>query len=274
MRKLLAWIDENMCRGLGKGPGRWAERRVIVFTEYEDTRRWLERLLREAIARTEQAEQRIATFTGATPADRREQIKEAFNASPREHPLRILIATDAAREGLNLQRHCRDLFHFDLPWNPSRLEQRNGRIDRKLQPARQVFCRSFIYSQRPEDRVLKRLVEKTETIRRQLGSAAPVLEERVAELLARGIRRRDIDRLETEIDHVQQDDRQLRAREDLAPVREADKRLVRGPRSAAQPPRSLAEVGRRRSHPTLPRHHLRPGPCRVTAVAATRPPSR
>jgi SNF2 family DNA or RNA helicase len=69
-------------------------------------------------------------------------------------PLRILLCTDAAREGLNLQRHCRDLVHFDLPWNPSRIEQRNGRIDRKLQPAPEVFCRYFFYPQRSEDRVL------------------------------------------------------------------------------------------------------------------------
>ncbi|MEJ2539320.1 MAG: helicase-related protein [Gemmatimonadota bacterium] len=42
--------------------------------------------------------------------------------------LRYLVATDAAREGINLQAHCYNLFHFDVPWNPSRLEQRNGRI--------------------------------------------------------------------------------------------------------------------------------------------------
>ena len=51
--------------------------------------------------------------------------------TPRATPLRILLATDAAREGLNFQAHCTDLFHFDLPWNPGRIEQRNGRIDRK-----------------------------------------------------------------------------------------------------------------------------------------------
>jgi superfamily II DNA/RNA helicase len=58
--------------------------------------------------------------------------------TPRDEPLRILVCTDAAREGINLHAHCADLFHFDLPWNPSRLEQRNGRIDRKGQPAAQV----------------------------------------------------------------------------------------------------------------------------------------
>jgi hypothetical protein len=45
------------------------------------------------------------------------------------------------------------LIHIDLPWNPARLEQRNGRIDRKLQPSPEVWCRYFLYRQRPEDRV-------------------------------------------------------------------------------------------------------------------------
>jgi hypothetical protein len=45
---------------------------------------------------------------------------------------------------LNFQAHCADLFHFDLPWNPGRIEQRNGRIDRKLQPAEEVRCHSGV----------------------------------------------------------------------------------------------------------------------------------
>jgi hypothetical protein len=70
-----------------------------------------------------------------------------------------------------------------------------------------VHCRYFVYVQRPEDRALRRLVEKTETIRKQLGSAAPVLETRITELLARGIGRKDVDQLETEIEHIQEDER-------------------------------------------------------------------
>jgi superfamily II DNA/RNA helicase len=58
-------------------------------------------------------------------------VKRAFNTDPDVEPLRNLICTDAAREGINLQSYCSDLIHFDLPWNPSRLEQRNGRIDRR-----------------------------------------------------------------------------------------------------------------------------------------------
>ena len=227
VRHLTDWIEREMVPGLQQGGQVWTERRVLIFTEYEDTRRWLERLLSEAVVHTERAEDRIAIFSGSTPTDRREDIKRAFNTPPDDHPLRILIATDAAREGLNLQRHCRDLFHFDLPWNPSRLEQRNGRIDRKLQPAARVYCRYFIYAQRPEDRVLRRLVEKTEIIRKQLGSASPVIETRISELLAGGIDRQNADRVVAEIDRIEQSDKEHRARDDLEPVREADARLAR-----------------------------------------------
>src|SRR5436305_12728724 len=82
--------------------------------------------------------------------------------------------------------YCSDLIHFDLPWNPSRLEQRNGRIDRKLQPAKQVFCRYFRYEQREADIVLDALVRKTEVIQTQLGSAGQVIEKRITTRLAEG----------------------------------------------------------------------------------------
>ncbi|WP_442946258.1 helicase-related protein [Nostoc sp. 'Peltigera membranacea cyanobiont' 232] len=93
-------------------------------------------------------------FIGGDMNERREAIKSAFNADPARHPLRILIATDAAREGVNLQNNCADLFHFDVPWNPSRMEQRNGRIDRKLQRSPVVHCYYFVLPQRTEDKVL------------------------------------------------------------------------------------------------------------------------
>jgi Helicase conserved C-terminal domain/SNF2-related domain len=176
---LVEWIRRHMMQD-----GRWNERRLILFTEFEDTRRWLERRLLEALDGTDRIDERVGVFTGATGTDRREAVKRAFNADPAVEPLRILICTDAAREGINLQTHCHDLIHVDLPWNPSRLEQRNGRIDRKLQPAEQVFCRYFRYAQREEDIVLEALVWKTERIRTQLGSAGQVIEERIAARLA------------------------------------------------------------------------------------------
>jgi len=75
---------------------------------------------------------------------------------------------DIAAADVRLRRR---LTTFRPAWNPSRLEQRNGRIGRKLQPASEVVCRYFVYGQRPEDHVLAALVRKTETIREQLGSA-------------------------------------------------------------------------------------------------------
>ena len=194
IREIVAWIDRHMCPVLsppGGAPLRWTDRRLIVFTEYEDTRRYVELRLREAVAHSDCADERIAAFSGATPPRRREEIKHAFDTEPADRPLRILVATDAAREGLNLQRHCRDLFHFDLPWNPARLDQRNGRIDRKLQPAGKVVCRYFVFRQRPEDRVLDTLARKGARIREELGSAATVLDDRAAARIGKEGLRRD-----------------------------------------------------------------------------------
>lgn len=197
VRKLIEWIREKLCPR-----GKWNETRVLIFTEYEDTLRALRQQLEAALQGTDRAEQRIEVYHGPTPAARRQEIKQAFNADPKKHPVRILLATDAAREGLNLQTHCCHLFHFDVPWNPSRMEQRNGRIDRKLQPSPIVYCHYFVYKQRPEDRVLKALVRKTEIIKKELGSLSQVIEGKLAKTLTeRGIRRADVDRLEMEIEN-------------------------------------------------------------------------
>ncbi len=97
-------------------------------------------ILEQAIEGTERADERIEVIDGLTRGDRRKEIQRRFNTDPARDPLRILLATDAAREGLNFQAHCTDLFQFDLPWNPGRIEQRNGRTDRKLQPASEGHC--------------------------------------------------------------------------------------------------------------------------------------
>lgn len=194
IRALVAWLQTHCCPAirLPGGPSTtasttWSPIRVLIFTEWEDTARYLQQMLSAAIDGTDAADRRIAIYRGSTPAERREEIINAFNSDPATEPLRILIATDAAREGLNLQAHCHNLFHFDLPWNPGRLEQRNGRIDRKLQPSPQVLCHYFVHTQRPEDRVLKVLVEKTDRIARELGSLSQVLESKIDKILKSGI---------------------------------------------------------------------------------------
>lgn len=230
VRFLIEWIREHMCPG-ARLPGQprtaenaaWSDLRVLIFTEYEDTKRYLVNVLRSAIIGTDRDEQRIEVFHGSTPPDKRDQIKRAFNKPPAEHPVRILIATDAAREGLNLQAHCWNLFHFDVPWNPSRLEQRNGRIDRKLQgnPEGFVNCHYFFYTDRPEDNVLKALVRKTKTIRAELGSLSLVLEERLAKSLRGGIRQAEAARMADDIDQAGLDDeRQSVAGQELEATRQ------------------------------------------------------
>lgn len=188
VRYLIDWIRKNMFSEAGPDPAKWNDLRILVFTEYEDTLRYLRQQLTAAFGETDQGERRIEVFHGPTPQDRREEIKRAFNADPAQHPVRILLATDAAREGLNLQTHCWNMFHFDVPWNPARLDQRNGRIDRKLQNNPQVYCHYFVYAQRAEDRVLQALVRKTETIKRELGSLSQVIEGKLADTLSKGIR--------------------------------------------------------------------------------------
>ncbi len=242
---LIDWIEQQMCPNLRTGGRAWSPTRLLIFTEWEATRRYVERKLRAAIAHTDQAEARIAIYSGEVQSQkRREELKRAFNAPPDDHPLRILIATDAAREGINLQRHCHDLVHFDLPWNPSRLEQRNGRIDRKLQPSPIVTCRYFVFPQRPEDRVLDALVRKSETIRQQLGSMAQVLETRTVTMLSGGIRQRDADRLANEITTLNDGEREATIREELEDVRERHQMLRQNiDRLRRQIERSEATVG-------------------------------
>jgi hypothetical protein len=212
IRELLAWLREHLCAGI-PAPGetavagaRWTDRRVLIFTEYTDTKRYLLEQLQRAIAGTDRAEQRIGQFHGGMGDEAREEIKRAFNANPQKHPLRILIATDAAREGINLQNHCADLFHFDVPWNPSKMEQRNGRIDRKLQREKIVRCHYFLLPQRAEDRVVEILVKKTDTIQRELGTISPVLIRNVEKLLSPGISHAEADALVKAIDNADKAD--------------------------------------------------------------------
>jgi hypothetical protein len=191
---LLEWIRAHQCPavqvGGAEGRGaqlRWTDRRVLIFTEYGDTKRYLKSLLEAAIGGTHRADERIMDFHGGMSDDQREEVQRAFNGPPDEHPVRILIATDAAREGVNLQGHCADLFHMDVPWNPARMEQRNGRIDRTLQPSPEVRCHYFYYPDRAEDIVLQKLVGKVETIQSELGSLGSVVMERLSGVMERGI---------------------------------------------------------------------------------------
>ena len=142
---------------------------------------------------------------------------------------------------MNFQAHCTDLFHFDLPWNPGRIEQRNGRIDRKLQPAPEVRCHYFVLPQRVEDRVLEVLVAKTETIKKELGSLSKVIDDDIERRLGQGIRHRDADQLAREIEEADIDaDKKRFVTEELETARERQEGL----KAQIERCRGLLEVSR------------------------------
>ena len=159
------------------------DERLIVFTEYKTTLDYLTRRLRERYP-----EERVLTLFGAGGAegmgeDDREAVKSAFNDPGAA--VRILVATDAASEGLNLQRTARRLLHYDCPWNPSRLEQRNGRLDRYGQ-GRDVSIHHFLSEGDPDLKFLARLVEKANEMRDDLGSVNEVFDRAVHRRLVLG----------------------------------------------------------------------------------------
>jgi hypothetical protein len=123
VERLLEWLTGEVKPG-----GIWNDERVILFTEYRDTQIWLQKMLIMAgLGKPE----RLALIQGGMDDEDRERIKAAFQAAPGpQNKLRILLATDAASEGIDLQNYCHRLVHIEIPWNPNRLEQRNGRIDR------------------------------------------------------------------------------------------------------------------------------------------------
>jgi hypothetical protein len=207
---LLQWMRANQCAAatLERAPSSsgsaaknisrtWTDRRVLIFTESVETKRWLRQLLEAAFRHTDRGDERIAELHGAMADDEREVVQRAFNGPASQFPVRVLIATDAAREGVNLQGGCADLFHFDIPWNPARMEQRNGRIDRTLQPEPEVRCHYFRYRERREDMVLQTLVEKVATIQDELGSLGTVIQNRLAAALeAEGIGMKAVEAIE------------------------------------------------------------------------------
>lgn len=204
---LINWLKQTLRPG-----GQWNEERVIIFTEYRATQKWLFDLLaREGFAE----EGRLEMIYGGMPNEQREPIKAAFQAHPQESKVRILLATDAASEGVNLQNHCSKLIHFEIPWNPNRMEQRNGRVDRHGQKAAEVQIHHFVgkgfdtasTSGRVGDleadlEFLMRAALKVETIREDLGKVGPVIANQVEEAMLGRRTRLDTTRAEQDAEPV------------------------------------------------------------------------
>lgn len=186
---ILRWLDDHL-----KTDGRLNDKRVILFTEYRATHSWLH----EILTSRGWGGERLMVLHGGMDRDDREKVKAAFQAHPSVSPVRILLATDAASEGIDLQNHCNYLIHIEIPWNPNVMEQRNGRIDRHGQKERTVFIwhpagkgvdkGTAVPGVRPGDldgdhEFLMRAVLKVENIRQDLGCVGPVIAQQIEEAM-------------------------------------------------------------------------------------------
>ncbi len=183
-RAIIDWLEAHL-----KTNGRWNDKRVILFTEYLDTHSWLKTIL----AHHGFGGDHVMDLHGALNSQEREEVKAAFQTSPQHSPVRILLATDAAAEGIDLQNHCNYLIHVEIPWNPNVLEQRNGRIDRHGQREKDVFIwypvgrgfdRTRMEGELPKNiagdaEYLMRTALKVDTIREELGCMGDVLQSEV-----------------------------------------------------------------------------------------------
>jgi hypothetical protein len=142
-----------------KDPLRLGQGRVLVFTRYKDTLAYLLERLGQALP------QPVFGIHGEMSEREREEVLLAFAQKQQA----VLVATDVFSEGLNLQHYAARLMHYDLPWNPNRLEQRNGRIDRFGQPEPKVHIRTLYYQRSFDVAVFRLLLQKAERIRQELG---------------------------------------------------------------------------------------------------------
>ncbi len=147
---------------------------VLIFTQYTDTMDFLREQLRQVYG------SQVACYSGrggevwngiAWVAATKEEIKNAFRQG---EAIKILLGTEAASEGLNLQT-CGVLINYDLPWNPMRVEQRIGRIDRIGQVHNEVWIRHYFYEGTVEARVYRSLEDRIGWFEEVVGELQPIL---------------------------------------------------------------------------------------------------
>ena len=132
------------------------DEKLLIFTEHRDT-------LDSLATRLEEKGYTVATIHGSMDVDSRKQAQRQFRTRAK-----IMVATDAAGEGINLQ-FCRYLINWDIPWNPNRLEQRMGRIHRYGQ-ADDVWVYNLVAQNTREGVVLEKVLSKMDVMREQMGS--------------------------------------------------------------------------------------------------------
>ena len=178
---ICAWIKSNL-----KEQSKWNNQRVILFTEYRTTQQWLEKILTEK----GYGGDRLTIINGGMDQEEREEVKAAFQTNPNDSEVRILLATDAASEGIDLQNYCNCLIHLEIPYNPNIMEQRNGRIDRHGQKASEVLIWHPVDAGDGQgdavgghkDDILRAL-RKLESMREDMGSVNPVIAPQMSGLI-------------------------------------------------------------------------------------------
>ncbi|MEB3288923.1 MAG: helicase-related protein [Leptolyngbya sp.] len=143
----------------------------IIWCRYIATANYLAQALKDTFEKKRGSQVRVMAVTGEQAEDQREaQIQELAT-----YPQRVLVATDCLSEGVNLQEHFQAVIHYDLPWNPNRLEQREGRVDRYGQTAPVVKSYLLYGQDNPVDgAVLDVLIRKAVKIHKSLGISVPV----------------------------------------------------------------------------------------------------
>lgn len=154
----------------GEGPGK-----VLVFSFFLHTLAYLEDNLRRAGLR-------VASITGSIPDEERERLRDRFRM-PRteEEAIDVLLSSEVGSEGLDYE-FCDRLVNYDIPWNPMRIEQRIGRIDRYGQTSDKVLIFNFITPGTVEERVYFRCFERLGVFRDTVGDLEEVLGEVVEDL--------------------------------------------------------------------------------------------
>lgn len=142
-----------------------SDQRLLIFTEFRDTLNYLEKNLKDWGFKVGCIHGGMKTGSRDEPGSRL-YVEQQF----REGAVQVLVATEAAGEGINLQC-CHILFNYDIPWNPNRLEQRMGRIHRYGQ-RRDCLIFNFVATNTVEGRVLQRLLSKLQEIRDALDDDA------------------------------------------------------------------------------------------------------
>jgi SNF2 family DNA or RNA helicase len=148
--------------GAGKiaAPKSSPNQKLVIFTEHRDTLNYLDQRITTLLGRKEA----VVIIHGGIGREERLKVQESFRHDPEVH---VLLATDAAGEGINLQR-AHLMVNYDLPWNPNRIEQRFGRIHR-IGQTEVCHLWNLVAEETREGDVYRKLLEKLEQARQALG---------------------------------------------------------------------------------------------------------